>query len=198
VQKSHCLVLGASFYAYPNASSCFILLYAMQWQSGKRNQKTNMNHIVILWLRICQQHTWHECQNAQKCLCHCQNSFKLHSLVYTHQPHWEKNHQFLLRMLHLIFLSIVIACGYMLVSNKCSSSDITHNGTWLRSEVPIYWIYAYCSPWLQGLPLFKCLCHKLHSVISPPIIRLFPRSQSQLKALKKTFQSIPVTSRGNQ
>jgi len=41
-------------------------------------------------------------------------------------------------------------------------------------------------------------CHKLHSVISPPILRRFPRSQSQLKALKKTFQSIPVMSRGDQ
>ena len=41
-------------------------------------------------------------------------------------------------------------------------------------------------------------CHKLHLVISPPILRLFPRSQNQLKALKKTFRSMPVTSRGNQ
>ena len=31
------------------------------------------------------------------------------------------------------------------------------------------------------------LCHKLHSVISPPILQRFPWSQSQLKALKKTF-----------
>ena len=30
-------------------------------------------------------------------------------------------------------------------------------------------------------------CHKLHLVISPPILRRFPRSQGQLKALKKTF-----------
>jgi len=37
-------------------------------------------------------------------------------------------------------------------------------------------------------------CHKLHSVISSPILRRFPRSQSQLKALKKTFQLMPVTS----
>ena len=42
------------------------------------------------------------------------------------------------------------------------------------------------------------LCHKLHSVISPPILRRFPQSQSQLKALKKTFRSMPVMSRGNQ
>ena len=41
-------------------------------------------------------------------------------------------------------------------------------------------------------------CHKLHLVISPPILRRFPRSQSQLKALKKTFRSIPVMSQGNQ
>ena len=41
-------------------------------------------------------------------------------------------------------------------------------------------------------------CYKLHLVISPPILRLFPRSQNQLKALKKTFRSMPVTSRGNQ
>jgi len=30
-------------------------------------------------------------------------------------------------------------------------------------------------------------CHKLHSVISPSILRQFPRSQSQPKALMKTF-----------
>jgi len=42
------------------------------------------------------------------------------------------------------------------------------------------------------------LCHKLHLVISPPFLRRFPRSQSQLKALKKTFRSIRVMSRGNQ
>ena len=41
-------------------------------------------------------------------------------------------------------------------------------------------------------------CHKLHSVISPSILQRFPRSQSQLKALKKTFRSMPVTSRGDQ
>jgi len=41
-------------------------------------------------------------------------------------------------------------------------------------------------------------CHKLHSVISPPILRRFPRSQSQPKALKKTFRSMPVTSQGDQ
>jgi len=29
--------------------------------------------------------------------------------------------------------------------------------------------------------------HKLHLAVSPPILRRFPRSQSQLKALKKTF-----------
>ena len=41
-------------------------------------------------------------------------------------------------------------------------------------------------------------CHKLHSAISPPILRRFPRSQSEHKALKKTFRSIPVTSRSDQ
>jgi len=44
----------------------------------------------------------------------------------------------------------------------------------------------------------EAICHKLHSVISPPILQRFPRSQSQLKALKKTFRSMPVTSRGDQ
>jgi len=41
-------------------------------------------------------------------------------------------------------------------------------------------------------------CHKLHLAISPPILQRFPRSQSQLKALKKTFRSIPVTSQSDQ
>ena len=41
-------------------------------------------------------------------------------------------------------------------------------------------------------------CHKLHPIISLSILRRFPRSQSQLKALKKTFRSMPVTSRGDQ
>ena len=36
----------------------------------KKKSETNMNHMVILWLQICQQHTWHEDQNAKKCLCH--------------------------------------------------------------------------------------------------------------------------------
>jgi len=44
----------------------------------------------------------------------------------------------------------------------------------------------------------ELLCHKLHSAISPPILRRFPRSQCQLKALKKTFWSIPVTSQSDQ
>jgi len=41
-------------------------------------------------------------------------------------------------------------------------------------------------------------CYKLHLVISPPILRRFPQSQSQLKALKKTFRSMPVMSQSNQ
>ena len=45
---------------------------------------------------------------------------------------------------------------------------------------------------------FPLVCYKLHSVISPPFLRLFPWSQGQLKALKKTFWSMPVMSRGNQ
>ena len=43
-----------------------------------------------------------------------------------------------------------------------------------------------------------CFCHKLHSIISPPILQRFPRSQSQIKSLKKTFRSMPVMSQGNQ
>ena len=42
------------------------------------------------------------------------------------------------------------------------------------------------------------ICHKLHSAISPSILHLFPRSQSELKALQKTFRSIAVTSRSDQ
>ena len=41
-------------------------------------------------------------------------------------------------------------------------------------------------------------CHKLHSAISPSILHQFSRSQWLRKALKKTFRSVPVTSRGNQ
>jgi len=41
-------------------------------------------------------------------------------------------------------------------------------------------------------------CHKLHLVISLPVLRRFPRSQNQLKALKKTFRLIPVTSQSDQ
>jgi len=58
--------------------------------------------------------------------------------------------------------------------------------------------------WKWGHSTFSCrahgsrCCHKLHSVISPSILRRFPQSQSQLKALKKTFRSMPVTSRGDQ
>ena len=35
----------------------------------KKKSETNMNHMVILWLRIRRRHTWHEDQNAKKCLC---------------------------------------------------------------------------------------------------------------------------------
>ena len=41
-------------------------------------------------------------------------------------------------------------------------------------------------------------CHKLHLAISPPILQRFSQSQWLRKALRKTFQSIPVTSRSNQ
>ena len=41
-------------------------------------------------------------------------------------------------------------------------------------------------------------CHKLHSAISPSILRRFSRSQWLRKALKKTFISILVTPRSNQ
>jgi len=53
------------------------------------------------------------------------------------------------------------------------------------------------SEWLPAAEL-EHTCHKLHWAISPPILRGFPRSQSELKALKKTFRSIPVTSRSDQ
>ena len=41
-------------------------------------------------------------------------------------------------------------------------------------------------------------CHKLHLVISPPILRRFSQSQWLWKALEKTFLSVPVTPRSNQ
>ena len=41
-------------------------------------------------------------------------------------------------------------------------------------------------------------CHKLHLAISPSILQQFSQSQWHPKALKKTFQSIPVMSQGNQ
>jgi len=50
----------------------------------------------------------------------------------------------------------------------------------------------------KNIPLDHNDCHKLHSAISSPILRRFPRSQSKLKALQKTFRSIPVTSRSDQ
>ena len=54
---------------------------------------------------------------------------------------------------------------------------------------------AYSKTLLENKPT---VCHKLHLDISPSNLRRFPRSQSQLKALKKTFRSMPVTSQGNQ
>jgi len=64
----------------------------------------------------------------------------------------------------------------------------------------------YCGPTvLQDVELWElgwrgqgAICHKLHSAISSPILRRFPRSQSELKALQKTFRSITVTSRSDQ
>jgi len=50
----------------------------------------------------------------------------------------------------------------------------------------------------NSIPKKPWICHKLHLAISPPILRRFPRSQSELKALKKTFRLIPVMSRSDQ
>ena len=52
--------------------------------------------------------------------------------------------------------------------------------------------------WIVGLLVQQKLCHKLHSAISPSILQLFSWSQQLWKALKKTFQSMPVTSWGDQ
>ena len=41
-------------------------------------------------------------------------------------------------------------------------------------------------------------CHKLHLAISPSILQQFSQSQRLWKALKKTFQLMPVTSWANQ
>ena len=42
------------------------------------------------------------------------------------------------------------------------------------------------------------LCHKLHSAITPQILARFPRSRLRLKALKKTFRTMPKTCQSNQ
>ena len=49
-----------------------------------------------------------------------------------------------------------------------------------------------------GVQECMAICHKLHSAISPSILHRFSRSQWLRKALKKTFRSVPVTSRGDQ
>ena len=49
----------------------------------------------------------------------------------------------------------------------------------------LYWI-GFSRRGIYSRQLY--VCHKLHLVISPPFLRRFPRSQSQLKALKKTFR----------
>jgi len=53
---------------------------------------------------------------------------------------------------------------------------------------------------MEGDALWQlhALCHKLHSAISPSILHRFSRSQWLRKALKKTFRSVPVMSRGDQ
>jgi len=45
-----------------------------------------------------------------------------------------------------------------------------------------------CHDLVKQLSHYLYFCHKLHLVISPPFLRQFPQSQSQLKALKKTFR----------
>ena len=40
-------------------------------------------------------------------------------------------------------------------------------------------------------------CHKLHLAITPRILARFPRSKMRLKALKKTFRTIPKTCQSN-
>ena len=51
---------------------------------------------------------------------------------------------------------------------------------------------------ISALDMWETSCHKLHSAISLSILHQFSRSQWLRKALKKTFRSVPVTSRGNQ
>ena len=42
------------------------------------------------------------------------------------------------------------------------------------------------------------VCHKLHSAITPRILARFPRSKMRLKALMKTFQTMPKTCQSDQ
>ena len=66
-------------------------------------------------------------------------------------------HDYIQYLINVVAIRIMSTSWRNGFSWKVLTSDVTHNGTWLRSEVTMCWIYAYCSPWLQGLPLSKCL-----------------------------------------
>ena len=66
-------------------------------------------------------------------------------------------HDYIQYLINVVAIRIMSTSWRNGFSWKVLTSDITHNGTQLRSEVTMCWIYAYCSPWLQGLPLSKCL-----------------------------------------
>ena len=51
-----------------------------------------------------------------------------------------------------------------------------------------HYYFIFSSNFLQGYSTF---CHKLHSAITPQILAQFPQSKMLLKALMKTFQTMP-------
>ena len=75
---------------------------------------------------------------------------------------------------------------------------LTVPATLSGSVIPALLFWALGTDCSIFLPQFYYGCHKLHLAITPRILALFPRSRMRLKALKKTFRTMPKTCQRNQ
>ena len=98
-------------------------------------------------------------------------------------------------------LQFLVRLAFAMTINKSQGQSVEHVVINLQISVflheQLYVAFSRCISPLNISVLFP-ECHKLHSAISPSILHRFSRSQWLRKALEKTFQSVPVTSRGDQ
>ena len=69
---------------------------------------------------------------------------------------------------------------------------------WQASHPSTYRFTSLVTPGHQKFLITNSTCHKLHSAITPRILARFPRSRMRLKALMKTFQTMPKMCQSDQ